>query len=180
MAFPWFMSFTRTTRRWLRQQTSGHHALVTHSDSGRLPVTIHALVTKQQATRATNTAHACAARFVASTSDHWHDRQRFITIAALFSHSWKTLDWTRTHRHTAHQLWRRTPPSTSVFVPRIRLQYAPVFPALHAIFEGLFKASCFPTVSLNNELFCQYYSSAAFTSRRQANQSSTVSLSCHW
>ncbi len=63
--FSWFQSFTRTTRRLLRQQTSGHHALVTNGDFGRLLVTIHALVTKLQATRATNTAHACAARFIA-------------------------------------------------------------------------------------------------------------------
>ncbi len=65
--FSWFPSFTRTTLRMLRQQTSGQHALVTSDDSGRLPITIHALVTKRfrQASRATN-----AARFVAVTSDH--------------------------------------------------------------------------------------------------------------
>ncbi len=134
-----FLSFTRTTQRWVRQQTSGHHTLVTNLDP--------------------------------DTTD-----RAIFTIAALFSHTGKTPDWdthTQTHSTTAVSL-----NAASDFW--IHLQHAPVFPALHAIFEGLFKASCFPTVSLNNsgELFCQYYSSAAFTSRRrQANQSSTVSLS---
>ncbi len=36
--FSWCLSFTWTTRRWLRQQTSSHHALVTNGDSGRLLV----------------------------------------------------------------------------------------------------------------------------------------------
>ena len=50
---------------------------------------------------------------------------------------------TQTHSVTAVSM-------NTASISGIRLQYAPVFPALHAIFKRLFKASCFPTVSLNN------------------------------
>ncbi len=51
---------------------------------------------------------------------------------------------------------------------RICLQYAPVPSALHAIFKGLCKASCFPTVSLNN--------SGVF--RVTKSSANTTALSC--
>ncbi len=82
-ASSWFQGITRTTRRLLWQQTSGHHALVTSDDSGRLPVTIHALVTKLQATRATGLARTQSLM----TSDyHWQDRQRFSLSLGCFPH----------------------------------------------------------------------------------------------
>ncbi len=106
--FSWFLSFTRTTRRLLRQQTSGHHPLVTSGDSGRLLVR--------------TTQHMRALHALSLSSDHWQDRQteQFSLWLLFFSTRGKHhADWTRTHRHTVRQLWcddRRTPPSTSGFV----------------------------------------------------------------
>ncbi len=150
--------------------------------SGRLLITIHALVTKRfwQASRATN-----AARFVAVTSDHWHDRQSDFSLSLLFFfHSGKTLNWTRTHRHTAQQLWRRTPPSTSGICPedsssvRSSLSSAPRY-FLKAYLKLLAFRQChLTTQSPELRTLLPIQLSAAFTSRRwQANQSSTVSLS---
>ncbi len=135
-ASSWFQGITRTTRRLIRQQTSGHHNLVTSGDSGRLPVTIHALVTKLQATHATGLAHACiacAARFIAMTSDHWQtDRQTAIfTIAGLFPTRGNTTGHTHSHSVTAVSL---NTASTSGI-----LLHDPAFQRFTLFFRGLLK-----------------------------------------
>ncbi len=93
-AISWFQGITRTTWRLLWQQTSGHHALVTSGDSGRLPVNIHALVTKLQTTRATGLAHT------QSLSDHWQTDSDFQSLGCRFPQE-ETQGWTHTHRHSA-------------------------------------------------------------------------------
>ena len=89
-ASSWFQGMTWTTRRLLRQQTSGHHALVTQRRF-------------RQASHVTNTAHACAARFIAVTltiTDRQTDRQRFSLSVGCFPHEETQLD-TYTHSITA-------------------------------------------------------------------------------
>ncbi len=168
--FSWFLSFTRTRRRLLRQQTSGNHALVTNDDSGRLPVTIHALVTKQQATRATNTAHCvrctlCCCQATTDTTDRQTDSD-FHYRCSLFPHGEKTK---LGHAHTDSQrdscVNRRTPLPTSGFV----FNTLQSFQRSTLFSQGLFKASCFPTVSLINPGLS-----------RVSNSSANTALSCFY
>ncbi len=79
-------------------------------------------------------------------ANHWHDRQteRFspCSLSLLFFPTQGKHQTGHAHTDTQHSSCdhQHTPPSTS----GTRLPYAPVLPALHANFEGLFKASCFP------------------------------------
>ncbi len=116
------------------------HELCEDGFGSRLQVTTLKWPTAiQQASHATNTAQACSARFhfdkrITDLLTRQTDRQTAIfTIAALFSLGENTR---LGHAHTDTQHGScvdvrclRLPG----FVPRIRLQYAAVFPAFHAI-----------------------------------------------
>ncbi len=126
----WFYGITRTTRRLIRQQTSGHHALVTSGDSGRLPVAIHALVTKLQATHATGLART------QSLSDHWQTDSDF-HYHWVVSHTRKH-DWTHTHTHSVTAVTLNAASTSG-----IRLLHGPAFQRLTLILPRPLKASCF-------------------------------------
>ena len=102
MAFSWFLSITWTTRRLLRQQPTDHLALVTSGDSGRLLV---------RPTPHMRALHALSLwQAITDTTDS--DFQYCWVVSHPRKHH-----WTRTHRHTARQLWWRTLPSTSGIHP---------------------------------------------------------------
>ncbi len=164
--FSWFQSFTRTTRRLLWQQTSGHHALVTNDDFSRLQVTIHALVTKLQATLVRPTPHMRVLHALSLWQEITDTTDRAIlTIATLFfPHGENTrLDThTQTHSATAVTTYatfdfrdsssvRSSLSSTPRYFPEAYLKLL-AFQQCHQQLRRL----------LSYELFCQYYSSRLF------------------
>ncbi len=162
--FSWFLSFTRTTRRLLWQQTSGHHALVTNGDPAGFSCDQHRTCVRC-------TLYRCQANI--DTTD-----RAIFTIAALFSHTGKhQAGHTYTQRDSCDD--RRMPPSTSGFVPFQPFQRFTLFSK--AYLKVLALSQCHLTTQAFPELRTLLpilQLSAAFTSRgRQANQSSTVPLS---
>ncbi len=116
MAISWFQSITRTTRRLLWQQTSGHHNPMTNGDFGRL------LMRPTPHMRALHTLSLWQVITDRQSDSHYR------LVAVSHTRKCKTGHaHTHTHTHTARQLWRRTPPSTS----GMRLLHVPVFSALH-------------------------------------------------
>ncbi len=141
-----FQGITRTTRRLLRQQTSGHHAQVTNAwrfwqASGHHPRT------SDQATGYSCDQHRTCVRCTLNR----FDKQTLTTDRAtpLFPTRGKHQTGTHTHRLTARQLCRSTNAASNF---RLRLQFAPVFPALHAISSRPIQSFLLPTVSLNNSV----------------------------